>query len=90
MKPIHATLTALIVLCCLSLVTSRHAQRQHVAATERARMIAKQLDQDYQNLSARQQQLEQTERIERIARQERGMDRIAAAKTVFVSLQGQP
>ena len=83
MKPLQATLIGMIVLCCLSLVTSRHAQRQYVAATERAQMVAKQLDQDYQNLSARQQQLEQTERIERLARQERGMERIAAAKTVL-------
>lgn len=77
----------------MSLVTSRHQQRLDVAATERAQASARRLEQDFQNLTAKQQQLEQTERIERIARTERGMERIPAARTVFLSQPnagGQP
>jgi cell division protein FtsL len=90
MNALNLTLIALLTLVCMSLVTSRQQQRLDFAAIERAQAQSRRLDQDFQNLTAKQQQLEQTERIERIARQERNMERIPAARTVFLSQGGRP
>ena len=90
MNAVNAGLLTAFVLCCLSLVTSRQEQRLQVSATERAQAQAKRLEQDFQNLTAKQQALEQTERIEKLARTERGMERISGAKTQFVSIEERP
>ncbi len=90
MSPVNITLIALLFATCMSLVTSRQQQRLEFSATERAQAQERRLQQDFQNLTAKQQQLEQTERIERIARSERGMERIPAARTVFLSQSTQP
>jgi cell division protein FtsL len=90
MSVFNMTLVAAMVLVCMSLVTSRQQQRLDFAAIERAQAQARRLEQDFQNLTAKQQQLEQTERIERIARQERNMERIPAARTVFLTQGSQP
>lgn len=90
MNGLNLVLVTLILACCLSLVTSRQEQRLTVTNTERAQAQTKRLEQDFQNLTVKQQQLEETERIERIARQERGMIRIPAASTHFVSLEKLP
>lgn len=85
MNAVNVVLVGALTAVCMSLVTSRQQQRLDFAAIERAQAQSRRLDQDFQNLSAKQQQLEQTERIERIARQERGMERIPASRTVFVA-----
>lgn len=90
MTPFNITLVAALLLTCMSLVTSRQQQRLEFSATERAQAQSRRLEQDFQNLTAKQQQLEQTERIERIARAERNMERIPASRTVFLSQGGQP
>jgi cell division protein FtsL len=90
MNAFNLGLVATIVVVCMSLVTSRQQQRLDFASIERAQAQSRRLDQDFQNLTAKQQQLEQTERIERIARQERGMERIPAARTIFLAQGGLP
>lgn len=85
MNALNMLLVALLTIACLSLVTSRQQQRLDFAAIERAQAQARRLQQDAQNLTAKQQQLEQTERIERIARTERNMERIPAARTHLLS-----
>ena len=90
MNAAHAVLIGLIIASSLSLITSRQAQRLNVSATEKAQAEARRIEQDFQNLTAKQQQLEQTERIERVARTERGMERISGAKTQFIALEGAP
>jgi cell division protein FtsL len=90
MSLFNMSLVAAMVLVCMSLVTSRQQQRLDFASIERAQAQSRRLEQDFQNLTAKQQQLEQTERIERIARQERTMERIPAARTVFLTQGGQP
>ncbi len=90
MNALNIGLVFAAVLVCMSLVTSRQQQRLDFASIERAQSQSRRLEQDFQNLTAKQQQLEQTERIERIARQERGMERIPAARTVFLSQGVRP
>ena len=90
MNALNIGLVAAMVAVSMSLVTSRHQQRLDFASIERAQAQARRLEQDFQNLTAKQQQLEQTERIERIARQERNMERIPAARTVFLSQSDKP
>jgi cell division protein FtsL len=85
MNVLNVGLVLAMVAVCMSLVTSRQQQRLDFASIERSHAQARRLEQDFQNLMAKQQQLEQTERIEKIARQERGMERIPAARTVFLS-----
>lgn len=87
MNVLNLLLCTALFAVAMSLVTSRHQQRLDVSATERAQASMRRLEQDFQNLSAKQQQLEQTERIERIARADRGMERIPAARTVFLARQ---
>ena len=90
MSLLNCFLVAALLAVCMSLVTSRQQQRLDFASIERSNAQARRLDQDFQNLTAKQQQLEQTERIERIARQERSMERIPAARTVFFSQVDKP
>jgi cell division protein FtsL len=90
MSLLNIGLVAAVLLMCMSLVTSRHQQRLDFASIERASAQASRLAQDFQNLTAKQQQLEQTERIERIARQERGMELIPAARTVLLTQSDKP
>jgi cell division protein FtsL len=90
MNLFNITLIAAFTLTCMSLVTSRQQQRLDFAAIERAQAQSRRLEQDFQNLTAKQQQLEQTERIERIARQERSMERIPASRTLFLTLGQAP
>ncbi len=91
MKTVNMALMLALVVACMSLVTSRQQQRLGFAATEQEQAKARRLEQDFQNLTVKQQQLEQTERIERVAREDRGMERIPATRTIFVTqsvLQG--
>ncbi len=90
MNVLNIGLVAATVAVCMSLVTSRQQQRLDFASIERSQAQSRRLEQDFQNLTAKQQQLEQTERIERIARQERNMERIPAARTVFLSQSDKP
>ncbi len=90
MNALNTSLVIALVMVCMSLVTSRQQQRLDFASIERAQAQARRLEQDFQNLTAKQQQLEQTERIERIARQERSMERIPAARTVFLTQAATP
>jgi hypothetical protein len=69
----------------MSLVTSRQQQRLDFSTIESEKLQLRRLQQDFQNLTATQQQLEQTERIERLAREERNMERIPANKTLFLT-----
>jgi cell division protein FtsL len=90
MSKFNIVLVLAVLGACMSLVTSRQQQRLDFAAIEKAQAHTRRLEQDYQNLTAKQQQLEQTERIERIARIERSMERIAAARTVLLSQSKLP
>ncbi|MEN9912288.1 MAG: Cell division protein FtsL [Pseudomonadota bacterium] len=74
-----------LVATCMSLVTSRQQQRLDFSKIESEKLQLRRLQQDFQNLTATQQQLEQTERIERLAREERNMERIPANKTLFLT-----
>ncbi|MEY3997182.1 MAG: Cell division protein FtsL [Pseudomonadota bacterium] len=75
----------ILVGTCMSLVTSRQQQRLDFSKIESEKLQLRRLQQDFQNLTATQQQLEQTERIERLAREERNMERIPANKTLFLT-----
>jgi cell division protein FtsL len=91
MRLLSAGLTVVLVVACMSLVTSRQQHRLDFSAIEQEQSKARRLEQDFQNLTVKQQQLEQTERIARVAREDRQMESIPAARTVFVTqsvLQG--
>jgi cell division protein FtsL len=91
MKTFNIVLILALIATCMSLVTSRHQQRTDFAMTERENNQARRLEQDFQNLTVKQQQLDQTERIERLAREDRNMERIPPSRTVFITqsvLQG--
>lgn len=83
------TFTAICLLIligiCMSLITSRQQQRLDFSKIEAEQLQLRRLQQDFQNLTAIQQQLEQNERIERLAREELNMERISANKTLFLN-----
>ncbi len=84
-KTLNTVCILMLVITCMSLVTSRQQQRLDFSKIESEKLQLRRLQQDFQNLTATQQQLEQTERVERLAREERNMERIPANKTLFLT-----
>jgi cell division protein FtsL len=75
MNLLNWTLVGLIVGTSLLLVTSRQQQRLDHVALVKAQKESIRLEQDFQNLRTKQQQLEKTESIEKIARTQLAMER---------------
>ncbi len=90
MKTVNAVLILALVACCVSLVTSRQQQRLDYTAMVQAQKHATRLDQDYQNLKSRQQALEKTDRVERIARTKLKMERAPDARLDYIKPDTQP
>jgi cell division protein FtsL len=90
MKILNIALILALVACSVSLVTSRQQQRLDYTAMVQAQKQATRLDQDYQNLKSRQQALEKTERVERIARTKLFMERAPIARLDYIKPDANP
>jgi cell division protein FtsL len=82
---INALLTALLVLCGLSLVNAQYRARHLFIDLERAQVQARQLDIDWARLQLDQSTLEKHARIDDIARRELGMTPATPARTQYMS-----
>ena len=73
MARVNFLLLAVLVLCALSLVTSRHQSRKLTAALEREQQHARQLEVEYGQLSIEQSTWATPARVEKLARERLGM-----------------
>lgn len=89
MKVANVFLIMVLVLCCVSLVTSRQQQRLDYTAMVHAQKQATRLDQDYQNLKSRQQALEKSDRVERVARKTMHMERAPFSRVDYAHSAAQ-
>jgi len=73
MARVNFILLALLVVCALSLVTSRHQARKLTAELEREQQRSRQLEVEYGQLSIEQSTWATPARVEKIAREQLGM-----------------
>jgi len=90
---VNLFLLAVLVLCALSLVTSRHQARRLFVDLERAQNEARAYDTEYGQLELEQSTWGMPARIEKIAREQLRMQLPTASRTEVVpmpqSLEGQ-
>ncbi len=73
MTRVNLVLLAVLVVCALSLVTSRHQARKRFIALERAQAQQRAFDTEYGQLTLEQSTWGMPARVERIAREQLGM-----------------
>ncbi|MBS0320830.1 MAG: cell division protein FtsL [Proteobacteria bacterium] len=73
MTRVNLVLLAIVVLCALSLVTSRHQARKRFVELERAQAQQRAYDTEYGQLTLEQSTWGMPARVERIAREQLGM-----------------
>ena len=86
---INIVLTALLVLCALSLVKSQYQARHLFIELERAQSQARQLDIEWAQLQLDQSTLGKHARIEDIARRELNMVQLTPNRTQYLTEGGQ-
>jgi cell division protein FtsL len=86
---LNLVLTALLVMCALSLVNAQYQARHLFIELERAQALSRQLDIDWSQLQLDQSTLGKHERIEAIARRDLNMTPLTAARTQYLT-QGEP
>ncbi len=86
---LNVVLTALLVMCALSLVNAQYQARHLFIELERAQALSRQLDIDWSQLQLDQSTLGKHERIEAIARRDLNMTPLTAARTQYLT-QGEP
>lgn len=86
---ITLVLTALLVACALSLVTSQYRARRLFIEIERMQTQAHQLDIEWSQLQLDQSTLGKHARIEANASRELNMIAVTPARTQYVTVKGQ-
>jgi len=85
---VNLLLIAVLVLCALSLVTSRHQARQRFIELERAQAQARGYETEYGQLQLEQSTWGMPARVEKIAREQLRMQLPTAARTEIVGMAG--
>ena len=85
MTRVNLVLLALVVGCALALVTARHRARELFVALERAQADARAFDVDYGKLLLEQSTWGMPARVEKIAREQLGMQLPDASRIEVVS-----
>ncbi len=88
MTRVNLLLIAVLVLCALSLVTSRHQARQRFIELERAQAQARGYETEYGQLQLEQSTWGMPARVEKIAREQLRMQLPTAARTEIVGMSG--
>ena len=88
MTRVNVLLLCVLVVCALSLVTSRHQARRLTVELEREQARARQFDVEYGQLSLEQSTWGMPARVEKIAREQLRMQLPSAARTEIVALPG--
>ncbi|MEO8344956.1 MAG: cell division protein FtsL [Betaproteobacteria bacterium] len=86
MTRLNVVLLVLLVVCALSLVTSRHHARRLFVALEREQAGARALETEYGQLQLEQSTWGMPARVEKIAREQLKMQLPSAARTDVVVL----
>jgi len=81
---LNAILTALLILCALSLVNSQYQSRRLFIELERAQAAARQLDVDWAQLQLDQSTLGKHARIDTNARRDLNMVPVTPARTEYL------
>jgi cell division protein FtsL len=85
---LNVVLLAILVLCALSLVTSRHQARRLFVALEHEQAIGRALDTEYGQLQLEQSTWGMPARVEKVAREQLKMQLPTASRTDVVALPG--
>ena len=88
MTRVNLLLLAVLVLCALSLVTSRHQARKRFVELERTQAEARAYDTEYGQLSLEQSTWGMPARVEKIAREQLQMQLPDARRVQVVPPQG--
>ena len=88
MVRLNLVLLAVLVVCALSLVTSRHQARKLFVDLERARADARNFEIEYGQLQLEQSTWAMPARVEKIARTSLGMELPNAARVEIVPVGG--
>ena len=86
---INIVLTALLVLCALSLVNSQYQARRLFIELERAQQASRQLEIEWSQLQLDQSTLAKHARIEANARRDLGMVPVTPARTQYINMGGK-
>jgi len=81
--------TALLVLCALSLVNAQYQARSFFIELERAQSAARQLDIDWAQLQLDQSTLGKSSRIEELARRDLNMVALMPQRTQYLTVGGK-
>ncbi len=90
MTRINLVLLALLLVCALSLVTSRHQSRRLFVELERAQAQARNYDTEHGQLQLEQSTWGMPARIEKVARETLRMQLPTSARTEVVGLAARP
>ena len=88
MTRVNLVLLGILVVCALSLVTSRHDARRLFVELEREQAKARQFETEYNQLQLEQSTWGMPARVEKIAREQLRMQLPSAARTEIVALPG--
>ena len=88
MTRVNLLLLAVLVVCALSLVTSRHQARRLFVELERAQAEARAYDTEFGQLQLEQSTWGMPARVEKIAREQLRMQLPTPGRTEIVPLQG--
>ena len=83
---LNIALLCILVICALSLVTSRHQSRRLFVALEQEQMTGRALDTEYGQLQLEQSTWGMPSRVEKIAREQLKMQLPTASRTDVVAL----
>ena len=86
MTRVNIALLAVLVVCALSLVTSRHQSRRLFVALEHEQALGRALETEYGQLQLEQSTWGMPARVEKIAREQLRMQLPSAARTDVVAL----
>lgn len=90
MTRINLALLALLLICALSLVTSRHQSRRLFIELERAQAAARNYDTEHGQLQLEQSTWGMPARIEKVARETLRMQLPTSSRTEVVGLNPRP
>jgi cell division protein FtsL len=86
---VNLVLTALLVLCALSLVNAQYQSRRLFIELERAQASARQLDIEWAQLQLDQSTLGKNARIEAVARRDLHMLALTPARTQYLTAEAK-
>ncbi len=90
MTRLNLTLLAVLVVCALSLVTSRHQARRLFVELEREQARSRGYETEFGQLQLEQSTWGMPSRVEKIAREQLRMQLPSPARTEIVALPGKP